>query len=447
MKAIGLDIGTTTLSAVVIEGETGALLETRNIANGADMAPGVQDARAIGQKALALVDELQQKHSADCIGIDGQMHGIVYLDARGEPAGPLYTWQNPMGDLMADGAGGETYAQRLSRLSGHHAATGFGATTHFVLTRQGKVPRGAACFCAVHDWLGMLLTGRKAPLTHVSDAASFGLFDVTGARFDRDAIRAAGLDAALFPPVTEETALLGRDKNGVPVACAIGDSQAAFFGSVAGPGAAAVNMGTGGQISLQANATGENFERRPLGEGEYILTGSSLCGGRAYALLEGFLRSCAALCGRECAPGSLYPAMNELAKKALDFDDKLSFSPFFCGTRRQPALRASMEGAGALNFDAAHLCGALVEGMARELFDLYAQMRAAGAPQPRHLVGAGNAIRRNPALKEAFERAFGMEMRIPAHREEAAFGAALFALAAVRGEPVLSLCARCVQYL
>ena len=49
MKAIGIDIGTTTLAAVAVDGETGALLEARNVPNGADIAPGIQDAEQICQ--------------------------------------------------------------------------------------------------------------------------------------------------------------------------------------------------------------------------------------------------------------------------------------------------------------------------------------------------------------------------------------------------------------
>ena len=444
MKAIGLDIGTTTVSAVVLD-ENGGLLEARNIPNGADVAPGVQDAEILCEKALALAAELKQKYRPDCIGIDGPMHGVLYVAAQGRAVSPLYTWQNPMGDAPA-GASGETFAQRLARLSGHHAATGFGGTTHYALTQRGELPAGAAKFCTIHDYIGMRLTGREAPLCHVSDAASFGLFDVDAARFDSAAIRAAGLDEKYFPAVTDRPEALGRDADGLPVLCAIGDSQAAFFGSVSGQGAAAVNMGTGGQINMQGNAAGENFEKRPLGCGEYILAGASLCGGRAYALLEGFLRSCAALAGAECAPGSLYGAMNALAEKALDFPDKPAFSPLFCGTRRHPEKRAALEKIDDRNFDAAHLCGAFVEGMAGELCAVYEEMRAAGAAKPALLVGSGNAIRKNPALKAAFERAFGMPMKIPAHQEEAAFGAALFALAGAQDKPIWELAAKCVRY-
>ena len=39
-----------------------------------------------------------------------------------------------------------------------------------------------------------------------------------------------------------------------------------------------------------------------------------------------------------------------------------------------------------------------------------------------------------------------MPMRIPQHKEEAAYGAALFGLAAVCGQPPLALAGRCVHY-
>ena len=44
------------------------------------------------------------------------------------------------------------------------------------------------------------------------------------------------------------------------------------------------------------------------------------------------------------------------------------------------------------------------------------------------IVGSGNAIRRNRKLVEIIEMRFAQELKIPLHEEEAAYGAALFAL-------------------
>ena len=42
--------------------------------------------------------------------------------------------------------------------------------------------------------------------------------------------------------------------------------------------------------------------------------------------------------------------------------------------------------------------------------------------------GSGNAIRRNPILKDMLEISFNRKLSIPSHTEEAAFGACLCAL-------------------
>ena len=53
--------------------------------------------------------------------------------------------------------------------------------------------------------------------------------------------------------------------------------------------------------------------------------------------------------------------------------------------------------------------------------------------KPRILVGAGNGLRNNRALRNMIAERFQMDLRIPVHREEAAFGAALFSLKCCRG--------------
>lgn len=450
MNAIGLDIGTTTLSAVALNAESGQILEAASVQNDSALESSgfarCQNPERIWDAALGLLRDLKKRHApVGAVGLTGQMHGMLYLNGRGEAVSPLYTWQDGRGDQVV---GGETYVQRLSRLTGHALATGFGGVTHYWHCATNNVPEDALRFCTIADYVGMKLTGRTEPLTHASNAASFGLYDCEGAAFDRAAIEASGMQIGFFPRVTRGAALLGDDDDGARVAVAIGDNQASFIGSVREPGRAAlINMGTGGQISLKADAKGPfaAIESRPLNEGDAILVGSSLCAGRAYALLEGFLRSCCELVAPQV--GSLYPFMNALGERALGFTDKLTARTQFSGTRRDPALRGAVENIGEHNFTAAHLIGATIEGMVEELYQLYLEMRAAGAPEPEMLVGSGNAIRKNPALRKAFESRFGRPLAVPAHQEEAACGAALFALAAAGMRPSLAEAQALIQYL
>ncbi len=55
---------------------------------------------------------------------------------------------------------------------------------------------------------------------------------------------------------------------------------------------------------------------------------------------------------------------------------------------------------------------------------MYLEMKS----EKHGIVASGNGIRKNPALVSAFEKKFNAAMKIPSHLEEAAFGAALFAM-------------------
>lgn len=84
------------------------------------------------------------------------------------------------------------------------------------------------------------------------------------------------------------------------VSVAIGDNQASFLGAVYDmENSVLVNIGTGGQISVLSDhcLMAENIEARPFVKGRYLLAGSSLCGGRAYAMLEKFFKTYAEAMG------------------------------------------------------------------------------------------------------------------------------------------------------
>ena len=301
--------------------------------------------------------------------------------------------------------------------------------------------------CTIFDYAAMKLTGRTAPLMHTSGAASWGLFDSVDARWMAEKIAACGMDLSFLPEVTDACVTAGTTPDGIPVSCAIGDNQASFIGSVRDAGESVlVNMGTGGQISMQGFTPVplEDLEMRPMGAKKFILVGSTLCGGRAYALLEKFIRDIAKLSGYEGGP--LYEAVNRIALDNLEIDDPWTADTRFSGTRRQGNLRGSYTSISNDNFDAAHLINATLNGIADEIMDLYGRILKAEVTLPTQLIGSGNGLRRNPALRRVFERRFGLEMRIPVHTEEAAYGAALFGMAAAGIFPNLDAARALIRY-
>jgi sedoheptulokinase len=444
MISIGIDIGTTTICAAALDAETFELKESLTRPNNSTLAGGraresIFDSEKIAAIAAGLVSELENRCPCVCIGISNQMHGMVYGDKNGRAAGPFVNWQDGRGDEK--GPEGKTWTAELSELTGFPMATGYGLTTHFWFLRNGGVPSGAARIMTIGDYVAARFCGSAGAPMHVSNAQSLGLFDMDAGRFDPRALEAAGMDGTLLPEISSLFSVIGHTEKGVPVIIPIGDNQASFLGSVSGMDAILVNMGTASQISLAVKeelaadifSRGERgfgiggLEQRPLCGGYRLLAGSPLCGGDAYALLEKFFRKCAAMVtGREIP--SAYPGMDRYFEGPGEPEDPPVVETTFMGTRKDPSIRGAVRGIGVHNFTPGHLMRGFLEGMAGELYDLYEKAAPALPEKPRFLAGAGNGIRKNPALRRVLERVFGLPLHIPLHREEAAFGAALAAL-------------------
>lgn len=429
MKTLGLDLGTTSICAVVFEKETG-VLAAKTVQNAAFL-PGerwerTQDAAAISKIAFSLVEELLKAFpDVSAIGVTGQMHGILYLDAEGRCLSPLYTWQDSRAALGFDET--QSWAEHLSRLTGYGVCAGYGMATHYYNVNHGLVPKDAACFCTIADFLAMRLAGRTSPLLDASNAASFGLFDLQGGRFDEAALRKAGLDTALLPQVSK-LAYLGTGSFQKPVYTAIGDNQAAFLGAVdKKDDSLLINVGTGSQVAVFTPVFLHvpGLETRPFPGGGYLLVGAALCGGRSYALLERFFRQTVQLAAGKT--DSLYDAMERALDAAGEISDAPEAVTTFQGTRENPALRGSFQNISAENFTPVHFMHSVMNGMAQELYGMYRGFLDAGGKKPTQMIGSGNGLRKNRHLQRAFERVFSCPMELSRYEEEAACGAARWA--------------------
>lgn len=434
MKLIGLDIGTTSIAGVLIDGEQGDIIESIVRENDSFLNTGkdwekVQDPAIILATVRDILNQLINT-GADIhgLGITGQMHGIVYVDRAGSPVSPLYTWQDQRGNLFCDNA--RTYTAVLSEITGYPLATGFGMVTHCYNAQNGLATNTAVSLCTIADYVAMALTGRHSCLRiDYTNAAGLGLFDVRHSSFDRQALKAAGIDENILPPTVLSATLIGHMERGIPVCSALGDNQASFLGSVGDIAQSLlINIGTGGQISVYTNdyADIEGLETRPFPGGGFILVGASLCGGKAYAVLEQFFRDvCRQFADHDGS--NLYEKMNDLVQDGVVKGEKLIMDTRFLGTRREPQRRGSIQRISIDNFTPQHLILGFLEGIANELFELYDLIPDSIKSGRSKLVGSGNGLRNNQVLRGVVSNRFGLPVLIPVHREEAAFGAALSA--------------------
>ncbi len=421
LKILGLDIGTTTISAVVADAKTGKILDCRTVKNNSVIhSTKLQEPQIIIKTVLEIKNELTIKHSPiSAIGVTGQMHGILYLDKDGESVSPLYTWQNESGNKPYNDG---TYASYLTKKTGHNMASGFGLVTHFVNIQENNVPENAVSFCTIHDYLVMKLTGRKTPIIHSSDAASLGCFNLLKSDFDETALKKIGIERSFLPEVCNDCIIAGKDENGIPVSVAIGDNQASVIGSVSDENSILVNIGTGSQVSVITDAptVPADGEARPLNDKKFILVGAPLCGGRSFALLHKFFTECAVIFGGN--KEDVYKNMDAIAEISPD-EHTLTVDTRFCGTRKQPDIKGGISDITESNFNPAELTRGFLYGMANELYMLFEGFDIKGSM----LVSSGNAVRKSSVLRHYLEELFGMKLYIPAHTEEASFGAAVFA--------------------
>ena len=425
MRAMGIDIGTTSISMVMLDEDTGALIARETVNHASFIDDGcpvgkVQDPERIIGIVLERYAEMVSAHGRPCcIGLTGQMHGMLYVDKRGEAVSPLYTWQDGRGNLpLADG---RTAAEHMRRYGA--AASGYGLTTHCYMRENGLTPAEAASMTTISDYLAMKLTGSVRPVLSADMAASWGGFDL-----ERKAFRVAD---PLLPRVAKGYEIIGETPDGVPVMASAGDNQASVLGSVRDVRQTVLlNIGTGSQVSLGTDRLIDcdgAIELRPCGEEGYILAGSGLCGGRAYAMLEQFYRE---------AAGATEPCYDRMLEQAAAFVDRYGIDAAwrvrttFSGTRADPGLRGGIEGIGVDNFRPGALTAGLLAGILEELHGFYREMVRLTGRAASAMVGSGNGLRRNPLMRRLAEGLFGLSLQIPAHMEEAAYGAALCALAA-----------------
>ena len=407
MKGIGIDIGTTSICGVLVDVDTGKILKSYNknsdaFLKGCAEWEKIQSVEKIIEIAKSILDELLDEDVA-VIGVTGQMHGILYIDENGKAVSPLYTWQDERGNQPYKET---TYAKHLGSFSG------YGNVTDFYNRENGIRPTEAVSYCTIHDHFVMKICGLKKPIIHSSDAASFGLYDLIENKFNYD----------YDVDITSQYMIAGEYKD-IPVSVAIGDNQASVLSTLANEESVLLNVGTGSQISIISDNVIENddIEVRPYFENKYLIVGAALCGGRAYSVLKNFYSEILGFV-EYVSDEEVYGIMNKMIEKSGN--SKLTVDTRFAGTRKNANISGCISGITTENFKASELTVGVLEGMVNELFEMYKCM----GKDKTGIVGSGNGIRKNPALVKIFEEKFGTKMKIPAHLEEAAFGAAIFGL-------------------
>jgi xylulokinase len=198
----------------------------------------------------------QAMAQVSAIGLSGQMHGAVVVDAAGEVLRPAILWN--------DGRSGEACAALeaavpdLQAITGNLAMPGFTAPKLWWLREnEPDVFARTDCVLLPKDWLRWRLTGER--ISDCSDASGTLWLDVGARRWSAPVLAACGLSENQMPALVEGSARAGALRGelarrwglreDIPVAGGGGDNAASAVGIGAiAPGQGFVSLGTSGVI-------------------------------------------------------------------------------------------------------------------------------------------------------------------------------------------------------
>ena len=241
----GIDSSTQSTKVLLVRASDGVVVDEASAPhpNGTSVHP---DAwwEALQQAGSGLLER------ASAIGVGGQQHGLVALDAAGEVVRPALLWNDlrsaPQIDTVVRHLGGP---QACADEIGSVPAASFTITKlRWMAEHEPANAERTATVLLPHDWLTWKLSGKSEMTTDHGDASGTGYY--SPARRDwipSLAAWALGRETApTLPRLVAPGAVASHAPNGVPLSAGTGDNMAAALGLAIGPGDVVVSIGTSG---------------------------------------------------------------------------------------------------------------------------------------------------------------------------------------------------------
>ncbi|MFI1003009.1 xylulokinase [Streptomyces galbus] len=254
---VGVDTSTQSTKALVVDVATGRVVASGQAPHTVSSGAGREsDPR---QWWDALCEALRQcgdaAHEAAAVSIGGQQHGLVTLDAQGEPVRPALLWNDvrsaPQARRLTEELGG---AKFWAERTGSVPAASFTVTKWaWLAENEPEAVRATRAVRLPHDYLTERLTGEGT--TDRGDASGTGWWASATEAYDPEILAHVGLDQALLPRVVRPGEVAGTVhrhdlpfSKGTLVAPGTGDNAAAALGLGLRPGSPVLSLGTSGTV-------------------------------------------------------------------------------------------------------------------------------------------------------------------------------------------------------
>ena len=437
---LGLDVGTSGVKAIFVSPAGEVVASATTPISLSTPRPGwaEQDPEEWWQATVASIQALlKQKPGAEAasIGISGQMHSSVFLDAQGKVIRPALLWCD--GRTTAEcqeitrRVGGE---DRMRDTVSNPALEGF--TLPKVLWLRNHEPQAFARLDKVmlaKDYIRYRLTGEMA--CEPSDSSGTLMFDTARLRWSEEVMKAADLPLSLLPPLGGSSEVLGRVTaeisaltgvpEGTPVVGGGADNAcgAAGVGAV-NPGEAVASWGTSGTVLAPTAQPLVDPRLRAhtfchVAPNTWYVMGVVLTAGGAFSWYRD--RLAIDIAGQKNADLLL----NEEAADIPPGADGITFLPYLQG-ERTPHRDASCRGAFlglSLAHSRAHMTRAVLEGICFAMRDSVSILQELGLSPGSLLLTGGGA--RSPFVRKLQSEVYGLPVQTVNREEGGSYGAAL----------------------
>ncbi|HKR10643.1 MAG TPA: xylulokinase [Pyrinomonadaceae bacterium] len=456
MTLLGIDVSTTGVKALLVDdnGEIVASATTPLHLSTPKPLWSEQYPHDWWQAAVTSIKQvLSETDAAEiaAIGLTGQMHGLVLLDDDGEVLRPAILWNDQRCGDQCDEIRARLGKERLIRISGNDALTGFTAPKIlWVRQHEREIYDRAHHVLLPKDYLRYKLTHEYA--MDKADGSGTLLFDLEKRDWSNETLAAANIPAAWLPRTFEGPEITGRVtreaagatglREGTPVVAGGGDqaAQAVGVGAIR-PGVLAVTLGTSGVVFAATES--------PLIESEGRLHAFCHAVPGRWHLMGVMLSAAGSL---QWYRDTLAPDVSfaELVNEANDIapgSDGLLFLPYLCGERTphpDPLARGAMVGL-TMRHTRAHLTRAVIEGISFGIKDIFSLIQGVGAGEVEQVRVSGGGAK-SVVWRQILADILGTELVTVNTTEGAAYGAALLAgVAAGTWSNVDEACAQTIR--
>jgi xylulokinase len=375
------------------------------------------------------------------VGLTGQMHGLVLLDAGGEVLRPCIMWNDQRTAAQCAAITEKIGLENVLKFTGNQMLPGFTAPkVVWVREQEPEVYARAAKVLLPKDYVRYRLTGGF--FSEVSGASGTSLFDVSRRQWSDEILEALEIPGEWLPEVTESPVVSARVSAdaakaagllaGTPVVGGAGDQAAQAVGTgIVKEGVVSATLGTSGVVF----AASDMYRMEPDGRlqaychavpGVWHLMGVMLSAAGSFRWFRDALGDLERVQAEETGRDA-YDLLTEAAARVPAGCEGLVFLPYLTGERMpysDPNARGVFFGL-SLRHDKAHMTRAVLEGVTYGMCDLLELMRALGLSIEQVRASGGGV--RSPLWRQILADIFATEIVTVNVTEGAAYGAALLA--------------------